>query len=291
MAHACLQRSVLTPDQFVKCKVSPSRLQRPKLLFLLRIVTAVSDTTGFARGLFDDTVGAEAVDVIANPSAYDKDRVRRGKIEYFDRLQQRICEALGEAQHPAATRAIITGGEAARTNVMLQKLCQAAIVSRGLPAPSSVQAAGAYAHQPSSMFSQQEPQLEHQHWQQLQMEQQRFHMEQEQRRIVEQQRHIEQQRQETKRQRNMEQQRLHMEEEQRRISEQQRLYQEQSPPPPPVPEAVPQRPSVGRDAHSKLGRAMHKLHGASVRTATSVPLTILCAVLSSFTCVAASFSV
>lgn len=270
---------MLTPDQFAKCKVSPSRLQRPKLLFLLRIVTAVSDTTGFARGLFDDTVGAEAVDVIANPSAYDKDRVRRGKIEYFDRLQQRICEAVGEAQHPASTRAIITGGEAARTNVMLQKLCQAAIVSRGTPAPSSVQAGGAYNHQPSLMYSQQELQLEQQH-RQLQMEQQRFHMEQEQRRIAEQQRQIEQQRQEIERQ--------HIMEQQRRISEQQHLYQEQSPTPSPasipapVPESVPEHSTVKRDAHSKLGHAMHKLRGAAVRTTRGLhsPLSAYCSVLS-----------
>jgi hypothetical protein len=117
---------VLTADQFLRCKVSPDRLQRPKLLFLLRIVNAVTETTGFAHRLFDDALGQEAIGVIVNASAYDKDRARQGKIEYFNRLQQLICESLGESEHPASTRAIITGAEAERTSIMLQKLCQAA---------------------------------------------------------------------------------------------------------------------------------------------------------------------
>ena len=137
VGFACTQRGVLSPDQCSRCKVSPDRLLRPKLLFLLRIVNAVTEATGFGFGLFDDALGQEAIGVIANASAYEKDRVRRGKIEYFNRLQQVICEALGEPEHPASTRAIITGAEPARTNVMLQKLCHAAQVASAAPVPES----------------------------------------------------------------------------------------------------------------------------------------------------------
>ena len=124
-------RATLSPDQFQRCKISPDRLRRPKLLFLLRIVNAVADSTGFGRSLYDDAQGRDACAVIVEPGAFPKDRVRAGKIEYFDRLQQAIVDALGEAEPPAFTRSIITGGEPDRTNLMLQKLCQAASAMGG----------------------------------------------------------------------------------------------------------------------------------------------------------------
>ena len=124
-------RATLSPDQFQRCKISPDRLRRPKLLFLLRIVNAVADSTGFGRSLYDDAQGRDACAVIVEPGAFPKDRVRAGKIEYFDRLQQAIVDALGETEPPAFTRSIITGGEPERTNLMLQKLCQAASAMGG----------------------------------------------------------------------------------------------------------------------------------------------------------------
>ena len=119
-------RATVAPHLFRQCRISPDSLRRPRLLFLLRIVDAVADSTGFGRSLFEDAQGRDAVGAIVEPGAYPRDQVLAGKIEYFDRLQHAIMEALGEAETPASSRAIVSGAQPERTNVMLQKLCQAA---------------------------------------------------------------------------------------------------------------------------------------------------------------------
>lgn len=131
--HATVEalQATLPPEVCARCKLSADRLRRPKLLFLLRIVQAVTEQTGFAEGLYDDATGLQAVLSITDPAQIGrKDDIRRAKMEFFNRLQHAIAKSLGERSLPASTRAIITGTDAVQTNSMLQKLCAAATQSQ-----------------------------------------------------------------------------------------------------------------------------------------------------------------
>jgi hypothetical protein len=136
-------RSVLSEEHCQRCKLSAARLRRPKLLFLLRIVRAITEQTGFGAGLYSDERGQQAVLSITEPGAFpSKDAVRQAKLEYFHRLQHAVVGALGESHLPANTRSVIMGAEPLLTNVLLQKLCSAATLSPRSSGPAGVTVPG-----------------------------------------------------------------------------------------------------------------------------------------------------
>jgi hypothetical protein len=144
--HATVEalQAVLPPEVCARCKLSTDRLRRPKLLFLLRVVQAVMEQTGFAEGLYDDDAGQQAVLSITSPSQIGyEDDIWQARMEFFNRLQHAIARSLGERGFPVTTRAIITRTDAAQTNAMLQKLCVAATQRQlaTLPTPPPMRSA------------------------------------------------------------------------------------------------------------------------------------------------------
>ena len=115
--------AVFSVAEMASMKISAERLRRPKLNFLYRVVSVVTQKTGFCAGLFDDDDGQLATRAVAGTctgEAADKTIVRQGKLEYFNRLQLAVAKAFGEEKLTASTRSIITGKDSAGANRLLQ---------------------------------------------------------------------------------------------------------------------------------------------------------------------------
>lgn len=126
-------RTVLSEEQLAgSLKVSVDRLRRPKLNFLFRIFSEVSRTTGFCSGIFADPDGQLAVKSVGGkdvgsplPVDVDKQLVRSGKLEYFNRIQIAVSKALEETHLTASTRNLITGKDSVGANFLLQVCARA----------------------------------------------------------------------------------------------------------------------------------------------------------------------
>jgi hypothetical protein len=99
-------RATLSSTAFGRCAPTTERLQRPKLIFLYRIISSVADQTGFAADLYDDNEGQLLLQTIRGGSAkpgttQERQALVRRKQQYFQRIIHAVEHVVsdGPARH------------------------------------------------------------------------------------------------------------------------------------------------------------------------------------------------